>query len=88
MQMAVVQPVFAAGMAALAATGANAQTIDQAPIDDDIFGPFELSPNIALVSDYRGRGVSYYGQLHRASGPPDSLLKVSPLGLHPAERQS
>ena len=58
-QMAVVQPVFAAGMAALAATGANAQTIDQAPIDDGIFGPFELSSNIALVSDYRGRGVSY-----------------------------
>lgn len=57
--MAVVQPVFAAGMAALAAIGANAQTIDQAPIDDGIFGPFELSSNIALASDYRGRGVSY-----------------------------
>lgn len=57
--MAVVQPVFAAGLAALAATGANAQTIDQAPVDDAIFAPFELSSNIALVSDYRGRGVSY-----------------------------
>lgn len=56
--MALVQPVFAAGMAALAATNAHAQNADAATSQTG-FGSFEFSSSFAVVSDYRGRGVSY-----------------------------
>lgn len=53
--MTVLRPVFAAGVAAFAASNAHAQVAAIAPTSV----PCEFSSNLALVSDYRGRGVSY-----------------------------
>lgn len=57
--MALGQPMFAMGMAAFAATNAHAQNVDATASQGGGPGSFEFSSSIAVVSDYRGRGVSY-----------------------------
>lgn len=56
--MRLMQPVFMAGAAIFAAGNARAET----PADCAASERWDTSSNIALVSDYRGRGISFSDQ--------------------------